>query len=336
VSELEEQSPTEGATISKPDAYTRVAHRGRSVTAAYVDVCDRRVVVTGRLLRVATIQDEEFVAGAGVADASVFISAVKESGLRADILSFAQRIDERTPKYSYRYEWDNAAVAFTGNSEAWWSGLSQETRKNVRRAAKKGVDVQVVPFNDALVDGIKRIYDETPIRQGRWFWHFGKPLERVREENASYLEKSEFLGAYLDGELIGFMKWVYVDNSAVMMQILAKACHQDKRPVNALIAKAVEVCHQKGMRHLVYSKFTFGNKRESAIAEFKRRNGFVQLDFPRYYVPLTTWGSVALILKLHRGLLEILPPRMIRILLALRSRLLQHTIAPTGRTGSQD
>ncbi len=29
-------------------------------------------------------------------------------------------------------------------------------------------------------------------------------------DNATYLDRSEFIGAYHDGELIGFMKWVDV------------------------------------------------------------------------------------------------------------------------------
>ena len=37
-----------------------------------------------------------------------------------------------------------------------------------------------VPFDDALVRGISRIYDETPTRQGRRFWHYGKDLDAAK------------------------------------------------------------------------------------------------------------------------------------------------------------
>ncbi len=40
--------------------------------------------------------------------------------------------------------------------------------------------------------------------------------------------------------------------------------------MNALIAKAVEICHESGKRYLLYGKFTYGNKRDTTIAEFKR------------------------------------------------------------------
>jgi hypothetical protein len=301
-----------------------VAVRGKTIRVPSATIGDRTVVVTGRLLRIAAVRDEEFVEGVAVRDPPSFMSQMTASGIRADILTFSQRLDERTPRYDYPFEWDNAAVARTSNYTEWWERkLPQETRKNVRRAAKRGVVVSVAAFDDRFIEGIKSIYDEMPVRQGRRFWHFDKAVETVRQENATYLERSEFIGAYFEGELIGFIKFVYVDNAAVLMQILSKSSHYDKRPMNALIAKAVEVCHEKGIAYLVYSKFTFGKKTQSQIAEFKRRNGFEQMDFPRYYVPLTLKGRIALRLKLHRDLLGLLPSAVINVLLAVRSTLLQ-------------
>ena len=61
--------------------------------------------------------------------------------------------------------------------------------------------------------------------------------------------------------------------------------------MNALIAKAAEVCEQKGISHLIYGQFIYGNKRRSSLVEFKRRNGFEQVNFPRYYIPLTLKGD---------------------------------------------
>jgi hypothetical protein len=234
-------------------------------------------------------------------------------------LTFPQRIDEPTPKYRFPMEWDNAAVARTGNFQQWWQKLPQESRKNARRAGKRGVTVEVAAFTDEFVKGIKAIYDESPIRQGMRFWHYGKDPEAVKAENGTYLERSEFIGAYFGDELIGFMKFVYVDKVARIMQILSKTSHFDKRPTNALIAKAVEVCGQKGMDYLVYSKLGFGNKANSQLAEFKRRNGFEEMRFPRYYVPLTWKGRFAIGLKVHRGLLGILPSPAINFLLRVRA-----------------
>ena len=41
----------------------------------------------------------------------------------------------------------------------------------------------------------------------------------------------------------------YFDTTAYVMQIVAKNAHFDKIPMNALIAKAVEICEQKRMSY---------------------------------------------------------------------------------------
>ena len=306
-----------------PIQQSEIRVRGRNTNVPSVQVSGRTIIVTGKWLKVARARDEELVEGEAIPNAHDFVSKLKENGLPIDILVFSQRIDEPHPKYEYPMQWDNAAAADARNFDQWWKRLPQETRKNVRRAAKRGVSVQIANFDDKFVKGIKAIYDESPVRQGMRFWHFGKDLETIRMENGTYLERSEFIGAYYNDELIGFIKFVYVDNVAKIMQILSKAAHYDKRPMNALVAKAVEVCHQKGFSYLVYSQLNFGNKKDSQLAEFKRRNGFDEMRFPRYYVPLTLKGRIALKLNLHRSILEILPSKLISLLLRIRSRLLR-------------
>ena len=297
--------------------------RGRTINVPSVQIDGRTIVVTGKWLKIGKAKDEELVEGEIIPNPRPFISKLRESRLGADILTFPQRIHEAAAKYDYFIEVDNAAVACTKSFTNWWEKLPQETRKNVRRAAKRDVSVRVVTFDDDFVKGIKGIYDESPVRQGMRFWHFGKDLAAIKMENGTYLERSEFIGAYHNDELIGFLKFVYVDQAAKIMQILSKSAHYDKRPMNALIAKAIEVCQEKGISYLVYSQFTFGNKKTSPLTEFKRRNGFEQILFPRYYVPLTLKGKIALRLNLHRSLLEILPAQLINLLLGVRSALVQ-------------
>ena len=296
----------------------------------------RNVVATGKWLKIAAVQDEELVEGEVVPDAQGFVAQLKQSSLTADVFTFPQNIGEIDRRYDFPFEWDNAAVARTTNYDEWWEKLPQETRKNVRRAAKKGLTVRVVTFDDEFVAGIKAIYDETPIRQGARFPHYQKKLETIRDENGTYRERCEYLGAYHEGQLVGFMRFVYVDRFAKIMQILASVSHTDKRPMNALIAKAMEVCQQKGMTGLVYSRFRFGNKKVTALAEFKRRNGFEEVLFPRYYVPLTLKGRIALKLKLHRGLLGLLPSELLEQLLRVRASVLRRVTASSAtRDGAQ-
>jgi hypothetical protein len=276
-------------------------------------------MITGKWIKTAEIKDEGVVQGVTVEDPSLFITKLKESKLEADVFTFAQRPPEITPKYHYHWESDNWAAISTACFSDWWEKLPQESRKNVRRAAKRGVVVKIVRFDDDLVKGVHRIYNQTPVRDGRLFWHFGKDFETVRRELATYLDRSEFIGAYWNEELIGFLKMVYVDHVATVFHIISMNEHHDKRPSNALLAKAAEVCERKGISHLIYTKFVYGNKRQSSLLEFKRRNGFEQVNFPRYYVPLTLRGEVFVRLRLYRGLSGLIPEPILQPLLSFRA-----------------
>jgi hypothetical protein len=158
------------------------------------------------------------------------------------------------------------------------------------------------------------------LRQGVPNADYGKDFNVVKEEYSSYLDKSEFIGAYLESELIGIIKLVYMGQLASIMQIISKTTHYDKRPTNVLITKTVEVCKAKGISFLIYGKFVYGNKTDSSLTEFKRRNGFEQINFPRYYIPLTLKGKIAIKLNVHVGLLGILPSNVISFLRNLRSK----------------
>jgi hypothetical protein len=298
-----------------------VSIKGKITKVPCVQVGDKTVVVTGKWLRTAAVMDEPLVEGRIVEDPAAFVEILKKSVARADIFSFAQKLPEVTPKYEYKFEWDNlAAIRITTYNE-WWEKLPQEARKNVRRAGKRGVVVKVVPFDDELVKGIQGIYDETPVRQGRRFWHFGKDFETVKRENGTYLDRSVFIGAYVGEELIGFIKIVFVDRNATIIQIIAKNAHQDKRPMNALLASAVEECAGRGMAFFLYGKYVYGKKETSLMTEFKRRNGFEEIKFPRYFVPLTLRGQLALKTGLHLGVRNLIPMPVINLLLNMRSQL---------------
>src|SRR5204863_6767079 len=83
--------------------------------------------------------------------------------------------------------------------------------------------------------------NESPIRQGRPNAHFGKDISTIRELEATFLDWSIFIGAFLGEELIGFVKLVTDENrtQANMMNIVSMTKHRDKAPTNALIAQAV-------------------------------------------------------------------------------------------------
>src|SRR5437667_5035614 len=306
---------------------------GKTFHVPSAEICGRTVVVTGKWIRTAQIKDEEVVEGVTVIDPESFITKLKESELKADVLTFAQRPPEITPKYDYHWEWNNWAAIRTTRFKDWWENLPQVSRKNVRRSARRGVLVKVTPFDDDLVKGVHRIYNGIRVRDGRLFWHYGEDVERVRQGLGTYLDRSDFIGAYWRDELIGFLKMVYVDREATVFHIISMNEHYDKRPQNALIAKAVEICEEKGISHLIYGQFIYGNKRRSSLVEFKRRNGFEQVNFPRYYVPLTLRGEVFVRLRLYRGLTGLIPEPILQPLLRLRAS--YHKRISTKRTLQQ-
>ena len=292
---------------------------GKTLYVPSTDICGRTVVVTGKWISTAQIKDEDVVEGVTVEAPDSFIIKLKESNLKADVFTFAQRPTDVTPKFDYYSEWDNWAGMPTTCFKDWWENLPQESRKNVRRATKRGVVVKVTPFDDDLVKGVHRIYNGIRVRDGRPFWHFGQDIQSVRRGLATYLDRSEFIAAYWGEELIGFVKMVYVDDLAMLFHLISMDEHYDKRPANALIAKAAEVCEQKGISHLIYTKFIYGNKRRSSLVEFKRRNGFQQVNFPRYYIPLTLRGKLFVWLRLYRGFSGLMPEPILQPLLSLRA-----------------
>jgi hypothetical protein len=113
---------------------------------------------------------------------------------------------------------------------------------------------------------------------------------------------------------------VYVGTAAKIMQILSKNAHADKKVPNLLLSKAVEICSQKGISHFIYGNYFYGNKGLTPITEFKRRNGFERFIYPRYFVPLTIKGRIALSLGLHRAIQDILPRPLTTFLLTNRAR----------------
>ena len=324
--------PVKGNALSAPlapaiaDLDAREVHiehieirvKGKPVSVPSVQIDGRRVITTGKWLKIAAVQDEDLVEGETVADPASFVLQLKKSDLNADIFTFAQKLPATTPKHRYHIEWDNFAVIPITTFSDWERRVESSVRRAVRKAAKAGVVVKLAEFDDTFVQGIVGINNETPVRQGKPFWHFQKSFEAVKRENSTYAERNDFLGAYYQDELIGYIRLTYADRVGNIVQLLSMMKHYDKRPANALIAKAVEICEQKGISYLMYYNYIY-NDPNSSLTEFKRRNGFEQVLLPRYYIPLTLKGKIALSLGLHRGLAKCIPKPLLTQLLKMRS-----------------
>lgn len=299
----------------------QISVRGNWMTVPAIDINGQTLVVRGKRIKIASLHDEDYLVR-GVHDPAECIRTLKESqkDIKADIFYFTQREPDTRPHYDYPTELRSLAVANVTSYAAWWQKVSHGTKCNVRQARKRGVEVKIQAFNDDLVRGIIGIQNESPIRQGRRFYHYGKSFDQVKHDHESYLDSCDFICAYADEELIGFLKLIYRGETATIMQLNSKLAFQQKRPTNALLAKAAELCASKRISYLVYGELRLWNKRGGSLSDFKLRNGFEEMLVPSYYVPLTPWGSFCVKTKLYRGRLGMLPGSVINAGLEARRK----------------
>jgi hypothetical protein len=273
---------------------------------------NQTVNVEGVIFRVARLRDEPYVC---VQDPTAFVDAVKHASASIDIVSFMQSIGDRVPRYSYHLDYENLAVLPVTSYEHWWKRqIKDKTRNMVRKAQKGGINLRTCEFNDDFVRAIMGIYNESAVRQGKPFKHYGKDFDTVKAEHLTFIETSDFIGAFDGPELIGFAKLVHGKGASSLMQIISKIGFRDKAPTNALVAKAVEICSERGIPYLHYGIWS-----RRGLGDFKKHHGFVCFEVPRYFVPITLKGKLALRLRLYRRIVQVVPPRLLDGIISLRN-----------------
>jgi hypothetical protein len=277
--------------------------------------------IEGRLIRIARLEREKYEV---LTEPESVLEGLRNSGARIDLFTFVQALTETQPKYTYPLEWDNLAVLPVSTFDEWYSRqIRFAPRGRIRQAEKKGVTVREVPFDDSLIRGIWNVYNESPICQGKRSRHYGSDLQTVRKKEATFPDKSVFVGAFLGSEMIGFLRMVVdeLQKQARLIEFMSMVRHRDKCPSNALIAQAVRSCAERGVHFLIYERFAYGKKAADGLSQFKEVNGFGRVDIPRYYVPLTYFGSLAFRVGLHRNLAEHLPATLGESIRQVRSAL---------------
>jgi hypothetical protein len=276
----------------------------------------KRILIEGKVLRVArphACEQQEWFED--VENPELLIEALQKSKDRPDILTFCQRLPDTEPRYPYQMERHSIAALPIKSYSFWWDKqIDRQARNKVRKAKKNGVIVKAATFDDRFVRGITSIFNETPIRQGRHYLHYGKDFETVKREFSRFLSREEIFGAYLGEELVGFIMLADAGRYAWLGQIISKIAYRDLAPTNALLAKAVERCAEKGFPYLVYALWL-----DDSLGDFKRSNGFQKFDLPRYFIPLTNKGKLALKLGLHRSWKEAVPKQIKKALKKLRT-----------------
>jgi len=270
-------------------------------------VLGKDILVDGRLVRIVRPELDSYEE---LDDPEAMLDGLRKSGIRVDLFTFMQLATDVSRKYAYPMEWDNLAVLPVTTFDHWFNHQIRSLPRNrARQAEKRGVTLREVTFDDALVRGMQEVYNESPIRQGKPNVHYGKDIQTVHNEEATFLDRSIFIGAFLEEKLIGFVKLVTDENRtrANLMNIVSMIKHRDKAPTNALIAESVRSCAKQGIQYLVYQNFTYGNKQPDSLTNFKEINGFQRVDLPRYYIPLTLIGRIALRLGLHHRFVDRIP-----------------------------
>ena len=311
MSTLADTSQSEAAIGGKVHYQPAAERFGRSVAIMTID--GLALCISGRFLRIARVRDEPYEC---LHDSERFVATLRNQRHRPDLLSFMQPVGDQQPHHPFYHESESLAVLRITTYNDWWKKkIRTHTRNHIRKALKRGVELRQVPFDDDLVRGVKAIYDECPLRQGKPCWHYRKDFETIKAGLATFLDRSDFIGAFWQGELIGFIKMTSENATAGLMHIISMIAHRDKAPTDALIMKAVELCAGKKISDLHYGLWSSGG-----FGKFKENHSFECYEVPRYFVPITSKGWLALKLGLHRRLADRLPAKLRGWLVTARNR----------------
>jgi len=244
-----------------------------------------------------------------------------------DLFTFIQRTFVRDMfNYPFHREDENIAILKIDSYDDWWTRtIRKKERQSVKKADKRGVKIRKVEINEDFFRGVQKIYNETPFREGRRYSGYGLSIGHLREKFDD-IGDSDILGAYLNGQLIGLLWLTYGDRTAMFRSFVSFIKHRDKCPNNALIAQAVRMCCERKISFLVYGNH-YGFL--PGLDMFRKHQGFRKVPLPRYYVPLSRAGQLAIELGIHRKIEYSLPMIVERALLKLynpASRMVPATI----------
>src|SRR5256885_1588583 len=131
----------------------------------------KEISVAGKLFRTARLRHEwcDFLP-----DASRVRDHMPQQGIRADLFTFVKDICDSSNGYPYHKESVSIAVLPVTTYKKWWDEIGFKPRNKIRKGQKSGVDVRIVTLDENFARGVEAIYNESPIRQGRKFFHYGQ------------------------------------------------------------------------------------------------------------------------------------------------------------------
>ena len=259
-----------------------------------MEIDGKQISIDGAIPGIARLDQEWFE---DVEKPDMLVDALRKTKPAPDIFTFWQRLPELQPKYAYRMEAEAiAALPITSYSHWWEKQIDGAARNKVRKAQKKGVEVRLANFDDRFIEGMTSIFNETPIRQGRNFLHYGKDFETVKRQFSRFLFREEIFGAYLGEGLVGFIMLANAGDMQSLVKLFQRSRVGIWRPRMPCWPRPLNAARR---RESHTSRMHIGSTTVSANS--KRNNGFQKFDLPRYFLPLTRKGKLALHLGLHRG-----------------------------------
>lgn len=286
---------------------TTISIKGKPVEVDCLSLFGYDIIVKGKYLKIAQVKDD-FLESRGVDAPEKIVDELKKAGY-ADILAYLGNFNESVPRRNPKAHQEMhylAALKVTSYEDWFKNQIRKQERRRVRKARDEGIVVRQTPLDDQLIQGICDIFNETPVRQGKAFWHYGKDFARVKKEISTYAERSLFIGAYLGDQLIGFSKMIKCGHFARSNQFLAMEKFRNMSVNNALISELVKTCENEKIGYLVYGEWF-----DNSLADFKRWNGFKKLERPRYYLAVNLKGSLSLKFGLHKDINELVPSFLI-------------------------
>lgn len=149
------------------------------------------LTVVGKFLKTARLRHEwcEYLT-----DPLSMIASLRQGPRVADVFTFIHEVcDKEEHTYKFNKESSSAAVLSISTYNVWWDNLGYKVRNKIRKAIKNGVEVRLVNLSDDLVEGVVGIYNESPVRQGKKFWHYGKDAEVIKQDLSPFLDRCIFL-----------------------------------------------------------------------------------------------------------------------------------------------
>ena len=194
-------------------------------------VCDKEIKIQGTFVRIARIDGDKYNSPT---DPDAMLGSPAKAAGHGSIFSRFCRGSQK-PSRSIATRWSGTTWRFCRFRLLKTGGTikSVPTRAIERvKRRKRASCCARCPATKSLFKGICGIYNESPVRQGKSFPHYGMTIERAREYASTYPDRSIYVAAFVGDTMIGFIKLVMDETrtTACLVHILSMIQHKDKAP----------------------------------------------------------------------------------------------------------